>query len=163
MKLMQVLSLVAVFLSGCSQSENPKNDKENAKQANGQVVQEQEEKQENEQDVIVLKGTQKLKNGEDLIEFKDSSLMAGNRVLNLASNQQGTVTGDIVILLKENGVAPEIQGLKIVERGKIMVRYRADSSTDLLLAFRKLQADSWVKTTEIQVDYTPISNTNETM
>lgn len=162
MRLIQVLTLVAIFLSGCSQSESPKSEKENVKQTHEEQVQEVEG-DDNDQDVIAMKGSQKLKNSEDIIEFKGSSIMAGDIVLNLSSNQHGTVTGDIVILLKENGVAQEIQGFKIVERGRLMVRYRAISRTDLLLAFRKLQADSGVKTTEIQIDYSPISKTHETM
>lgn len=163
-----LLILLVVFLSACSEDQRPnkiestQSEKENP--ALEQELQAQEElKQDSANDVILLRGTQKLKNGADMLELEGATLVTGGRVLNLAINQYGTATGDIVILLKGNDIAPAIEGLEVVESGNSMVRYRAKPSTDLLLALKKLQSESSVTMAEIQVDYTPIGNSSETM
>jgi hypothetical protein len=162
MKFTWLLVLFTASLVGCNQEDSPQQAQNSATEPTPQPSVEAV-KQEPTIEPIALKTAQKLKNGEDIIEFTGPNLLVGQTVTNLAFHQTGTVTGDIVVLLKENGVVPEIQGLTVVEAGKSRVLYRAMPDVDLIVAFKALKSDRHVKLVELQIYYTAKTNTDETM
>lgn len=90
----------------------------------------------------------------DKVILTSDMLHKGDQVKNVTTGQIGIVTGEIIVVLKQSQLAPQLAGLKKQEKSDSLVSYTVLSSdVDLLGELQKLQGIDAIQSIELQVRY----------
>ncbi|CCQ12816.1 hypothetical protein PALB_37560 [Pseudoalteromonas luteoviolacea B = ATCC 29581] len=106
--------------------------------------------------------TQRFISGVDKISFTADSLVTGVLVENESTNQQGVVTGDIIVLHHKGTLLPDLEGFSIARLSDTRSKLSAQNNqVDLLNALKRLKGQKEIEQVEIQIHYDPTATSAE--